>query len=111
LGPFFIYCKSNSTNFRPKAGPKLARQYKKTPTVSRKCLTCFAPQPGLEPMRALKNDPVNHFSEAVRLQRGRFKPHYKLKTGHRPAFEVQAKQLINITNSANLQEISVNSQP
>ncbi len=53
-----------------KPGPKLARN--KNPLTRNPCkwLTCFAPQLGLEPMRASGNAPVEHFSEAVRLQRG-----------------------------------------
>jgi hypothetical protein len=61
---------AQKARFPPETGPKLARKENRLHEISHKRLIIFAPQPGLEPMRALKNDPVDHFSEAVRLQGG-----------------------------------------
>lgn len=56
--------------FPSETGPKLAQ--KKKPLTRNPCkwLTCFAPQPGLEPDRALRKCPVGIFSEGDRLQGG-----------------------------------------
>jgi len=67
-------------NLPPETGSKLARNKKPLTRNLCKWLTCFAPQPGLEPMRALRNAPVEHFSEAVSLQ-GRRSSHSNKKTG------------------------------
>jgi hypothetical protein len=60
----------------------------KEPVIDR----LHAPQQGLEPMQASRNAPVEHFSEAVRLQGG-LKSGTKEKAGHSTGLPLPSKDL------------------